>query len=258
MIMYENEIKRMNVWEKVVQTSNEVGFAATSVEKAKVKLSKAMASFGLVLYQASEGTYRLVNIHDTNECVEIAGQTRDNVLLDLFNISIVEEEIKTDAFEPKQEQEQANSFVPKFSQTVNTPQEAVAKANEVAKANMVYVNDLHRQLDKEIGTALRFARLDSKVSKSRLGPIFNKIKVLNWSKADFKKAINAMLGVKDFEQEMSNDQCTVIIDHLAVKEKEFLESQSNNVVGVNKFHLNENVRRELDGFDDAYIENEIV
>ena len=39
MIFYENEIKRMNTWEKVVQVSNEVGFVSSSVEQAKIEIA---------------------------------------------------------------------------------------------------------------------------------------------------------------------------------------------------------------------------
>lgn len=242
MIFYENEIKRMNMWEKVVQVSSEVGFVAPSVEQAKVEIAKGMAKFGLVLFQSSEGLQKLVDVHNTNEYVEIASETREKALLELFNVTIMRETVK--AVEPKQEAK---------LNVVNTPQEAVAKANEVkgfvpnAKFNTVeYVNDIHRQLDKDIGIALRHAKLDGRVSSKRLPPIFRKIVVIGWDKEQFKGAINKLLGVNNFEVEMSNDQCTVLLEHLKA-----LEAKA-------KDGLDENTKRHLDGFSDNFVREEIV
>lgn len=242
MIFYENEIKRMNMWEKVVQVSSEVGFVAPSVEQAKIEIAKGMAKFGLVLFQSSEGLQKLVDVHNTNEYVEIASETREKALLELFNVTIMRETVK--AVEPKQDVK---------LNVVNTPQEAVAKANEVkgfvpnAKFDAIeYVNDIHKQLHQEIGTALKYAQLNGRVSSKRLGPIFRKIAVIGWDKEQFKKAINSLLGVNDFEREMSNDQCTVLINHLIELEEKAKDG------------LDENTKRHLDGFSDDFVREEIV
>ena len=258
MIFYENEIKRMNTWEKVVQVSNEVGFVSASVEQAKIEIAEGMAKFGLVLFQASENTHKLVNIHDTSECVEMISETREKALLELFNITIIKE-AKAKVFEPAQElKQEPKPFVASTELNVtNTPQEAVARANEVRAFtpstnfnntnNTEYINDIHRQLHQEIGTALKYARLDGKVAPSRLGPIFNKVKVIGWNKVQFKLAVNKLLNVTNMEREMSNDQCTVLLDHLAVLEEE-----------VNQGGLSEETKRHLDGFSDKFIQDEII
>lgn len=220
MIFYENEIKRMSIWEKVVQVSNDVEFVAPSVEQAKIKISRGMATYGLVLFQASEGLHKLVNVHNANEYIEVIGETRDNVLLDVFNVTIMQEtakaveEVKT--FEPKQ------TF-----NVVNTPNEAVTRVNEVAEARQNITSDLHQLLVNELQTALKYSKNDKQVPAARLTPIYRKIAVLGWNKAEFKNAICLMLNI-DEDKYMSNDQCTTIIDYLASKEKDLLEGQQAN------------------------------
>lgn len=244
MIFYENEIKRMNMWEKVVQVSSEVGFVAPSVEQAKIEIAKGMAKFGLVLFQSSEGLQKLVDVHNTNEYVEIASETREKALLELFNVTIMKETVK--AVEPKQE---VKAFTPntKFD-VVNTPQEAVAKVNEVAnkaKVDEVYVNEMHDYISSKVGIALKLAKTDDIVNSNRPKAIFAKLKSLDWNKKDFREAMNAILGLGNFETQMSNDQCTQIIKFL---EQEEIEHENN-----------QRKLEELDkGFTDEYIANEII
>ena len=248
MIQYENEIKRMNVWEKVVQVSNDVGYISSDIEQAKIEIAKKMASYGLVLIEVEEGKYKLVNIHDTNDCIETIGAFREEVLLNLFSVTIVQ---KVKAVEPKPVQAEAKpkqevkTFVPNQSfKVTNTPQEAVARVNEV-KANEVYVNEMHDYIVSKIGMTLKLAKTDDIVSPNRPKTIFGKLKTLDWDKKDFRKAMNAILGLNNFETQMSNDQCTQIIKFL---EQEEIELKNNQ----------QKLEELSNGFTDEYVANEIV
>ena len=150
------------------------------------------------------------------------------------------------AVEPKQE---VKAFTPntKFD-VVNTPQEAVAKVNEVAnkaKVDEVYVNEMHDYISSKVGIALKLAKTDDIVNSNRPKAIFAKLKSLDWNKKDFREAMNAILGLGNFETQMSNDQCTQIIKFL---EQEEIEHENN-----------QRKLEELDkGFTDEYIANEII
>ena len=248
MIHYENEIKRMNVWEKVVQVSNDVGYISSHIEQAKIEIAKKMASYGLVLVETEKEKFKLVNIHDTNDCIETIGDTREKVLLNLFSITIVQ---KVQVVEPKPAQAEAKpkqevkTFVPNQSfKVTNTPQEAVARVNEV-KANEVYVNEMHDYIVSKIGMALKLTKTNEALKPRRANTIFAKLQALDWDKKDFRKAMNAILGLDDFETQMSNEQCTTIIEWLKQEEIEHKNNQQK-------------LEELSNGFTDEYLANEIV
>ena len=209
MIVYENEIKRMNVWEKVVQVSDEVGFVSSSVEQAKIEIAEGMAKFGLVLFQASENMHKLVNIHDTNECVEVVGETRDKVLLELFNINIIKQTVK-----PVELKQEVKGFTPNTKFNVsNTPQEAVARVNEVAQANSSNVITLSDIFTEKFNEQLRKANEGQVAENKKMIDIIGKSKALGFKREVFKNAMFMALGVER-ETQISQAQADMIYDAL--------------------------------------------
>lgn len=213
MIFYENEIKRMNVWEKVVQVSNEVGFVSSSVEQAKIEIAEGMAKFGLVLFQVSENMHKLVNIHDASECIEVVGETRDKTLLELFNINIIKQTVNV--VEPKQEPKQeAKSFTPNTRFNVaNTPQEAVARVNEVAQANNSNVTTVSDIFTEKFNEQLRKANEGQRADNKKMIDIIGKSKALGFKREDFKNVMFMALGV-ELETQVSQAQADMIYDAL--------------------------------------------
>lgn len=201
MLEFNSEIKRLNLWEKILQVSNEVGYTSPSIVEAKLAIAKAMTKYGLVLTQRDKNTFVLVNAHHFEEQIGVFGDNKTDVLLDTFSVVIVENVVVT------QEKKVVNPSI-KPVEVVNTNE--VVGTNNVT--NGTISNNEIRQMCDYLSKHMENYNDGKQVYKARVNVLFGRQRELGWDKNELKRAILQMTGKN--EENITNSQFDVIADYM--------------------------------------------
>lgn len=195
MLEFNSDVKRLNMWEKILQVSNEVGYTSPSLVEAKLAIAKAMTKYGLVLTQRDKNTFLLVNAHYFEEQIEVFGDDRTDVLLDTFSVVVVE-----------------NVVVTQEKKVVNPSIKPVEVVNTKNVTNGTLSNNEIRQMCDYLSQHMENYNDGKQVYNSRLGVLFARQKELGWDKNEFKSAVVQMTG-KETEN-ITNSQFDVIANYM--------------------------------------------
>lgn len=187
MLEFNSDVKRLNLWEKILQVSNEVGYTSPSLVEAKLAIAKAMTKYGLVLTQRDKNTFVLVNAHYSEEQIEVFGDNKTDVLLDTFSVVIVEK-------------------------VVNPSIKPVEVVNTKNVTNGTLSNNEIREMCDYLSQHMENYNDGKQVYSSRLGVLFARQKELGWDKNEFKSSVVQMTG-KETEN-ITNSQFDVIANYM--------------------------------------------